>query len=138
MNQKTLNIVFGIVILVLIGAVGYFAIGKKSELVLTNEQPVNTQTTNQTKTKNTISPVSAQVLPTTCKDESEGAPIITSISKYSGPLGTELEIRGCNFNGFEGDRMVYIENGQGLKSVLVNVRGEESTPKLLKFSLPTT
>ena len=43
------------------------------------------------------------VLPTTCKDELEGVPVITSISPASGPIGTEVEMNGCNFTGFEGD-----------------------------------
>ncbi len=32
-----------------------------------------------------------------------GKPAITSISPDSGPVGTKVEIRGCNLSGFEGD-----------------------------------
>ncbi len=37
---------------------------------------------------------------TSCRS---GKPTITSISPTFGPIGTEVEIRGCNFAGFEGD-----------------------------------
>ena len=45
-----------------------------------------------------------QSLPTTCVDQSETKAVITSLSSYSGPVGTSLEVRGCNFAGFEGDK----------------------------------
>lgn len=54
-------------------------------------------------------------LPTTCKDELDGVPVITSISPASGLVGTEVEIRGCNLGGFEGD----------LDAVFVRSDGEE-------------
>ena len=72
-------------------------------------------------------------LPATCQNEIEGAPVIISLSSYSGLVGAKFEIRGCNFSGFEGDKNVWIENSQGVKGLL---RGEaESTSKLLKITL---
>ncbi|MBI2676838.1 MAG: hypothetical protein HYX21_02755 [Candidatus Yanofskybacteria bacterium] len=44
MNQKTLNIIYGIVIVVLIGTVVYFVVGKKSEQVVQQPPPTPTQT----------------------------------------------------------------------------------------------
>lgn len=72
-------------------------------------------------------------LPTACKDEPEGVPVITSLSRYSGPVGIKLEIRGCNFSGFEGDKNAWIENSQGVKGRLYGEAG--STSKLLKVTL---
>jgi len=69
----------------------------------------------------------------TCRDEPEGTPVITSLSGYFGSVGAKLEIMGCNFSGFEGDKDAWIENSQGVKGLL---RGEaESTSKLLKITL---
>jgi peptidoglycan hydrolase-like protein with peptidoglycan-binding domain len=56
-----------------------------------------------------------QSLPTTCVDQEGGVPVITSISPTSGSVGTKIEIKGCNFIGFEGD----------LDAVLVRSDGKE-------------
>jgi len=55
------------------------------------------------------------VLPTTCKNEPEGTPVIASISPTSGPVGTEVEIRGCNLAGFEGDLDATFVRSDGAK-----------------------
>jgi len=62
-----------------------------------------------------------------------GRPTITSISPDSGPIGTEVEIRGCNFVGFEGDLNAWIENGQGVSGILYGKEG--STYKFIKVIL---
>jgi hypothetical protein len=72
-------------------------------------------------------------LPTTCTDQEDGMPVITSLSSYSGPVGTTLEISGCNFAGFEGDLNAWIEDIDGVKGVLHSEVG--STEKLLKVVL---
>lgn len=72
-------------------------------------------------------------LPTICEDKLEGIPVITSLSTYSGFVGTKLEIEGCNFAGFEGDKNAWIENGQGIKGLLHG--NAKSTAKLLKVTL---
>ncbi len=72
-------------------------------------------------------------LPTTCTDQREGAPVITSLSAYSGSIGTKFEVRGCNFSGFEGDLNAWIENSQGIKAGIYGEAG--STSKLLKITL---
>jgi hypothetical protein len=69
----------------------------------------------------------------TCTDKPEGTPVITSLSTYSGPVGTKFEIRGCNFSGFEGDKNAWIENASGVKGFLPGEVG--STSKLLKVTL---
>lgn len=72
-------------------------------------------------------------LPTICRDEQEGIPVITSLSSYSGSIGNQVELNGCNFAGFEGDKNVWIENSQGIKGILY---GEaSSTSKLIKVVL---
>ncbi len=71
--------------------------------------------------------------PITCQDESEGVPVITSISSTSSSVGTKLEIKGCNFSGFEGDKYAWIKNSNGVSGLL---RGESgSTSKLIKVNL---
>lgn len=72
-------------------------------------------------------------LPTTCKDEQGGTPVITSLSSYSGSVGTKLEINGCNFAGFEGDKNAWIHNEKGEKGILYGEAGSSS--KLLKVTL---
>lgn len=78
-------------------------------------------------------PIVGQNLPKTCVDEPEGKPVITSLSSYSGSMGMTLEIKGCNFAGFEGDKNAWIENSQGVKGLLWGEAG--STAKLLKVTL---
>ena len=71
---------------------------------------------------------------TDCVDDPKaGVPVITSVSPGSGPVGTELEIRGCNFSGFEGDLNAWIENSQGISATLYGKEG--STSKLLEITL---
>ena len=122
MNQKGFaNIVLIVVIVILVGAVGYFALVKKSPPIV-QQMPTPTPT----------SQIPSPSLQTACKDEQQGTPVITSLSSYSGSVGTKLEIRGCNFSGFESDKNAWIENSQGVKGLLY---GEaESTAKLLKVT----
>jgi len=75
----------------------------------------------------------SQSLPTSCIDQPEAKAVITSLSSYSGPVGTKLEIRGCNFAGFEGDKNAWIENLQGTKGILYEEEG--STAKVIKVTL---
>ena len=53
-----------------------------------------------------------------CDDQTNEDPRITSMSSYSGSLGSKLEISGCHFAGFEGDINVWIENSQGIKGLV--------------------
>ena len=59
---------------------------------------------------------------TTCTDGAPGdadvLPVITSLSKISVSVGDTLEINGCNFAGFEGDKNAWIENTQGVKGII--------------------
>lgn len=83
---------------------------------------------------NYFSIVSANLsLPTVCEDKPEGMPVITSLSNYSGSIGAKVEIMGCNFSGFEGDKSAWIENGQGIKGIIYGEEG--STSKSLKVTL---
>ncbi len=72
-------------------------------------------------------------LPISCINGQEGMPVITSLSSYFGSIGTKLEIDGCNFLGFEGNKNAWIENSQGIAGILRIETG--STGKLLKVTL---
>ncbi|MFA6897426.1 MAG: hypothetical protein WCQ96_04035 [Patescibacteria group bacterium] len=103
----------------------------------TNQKTNNTrQESRENKQTDQEQEALSQSLPQTCVDEEGGSPVITSLSAYSGPVGTKLEIHGCNFSGFEGDKNAWIENSQGVKGVLY---GEsDSTSKLLKTTLASS
>jgi hypothetical protein len=139
MNQKGfVNVILVVIIVVLAGALGYFTLVKKSpQVTQQTSTPTPTLTTIPTPTAKistlTPTPVSTPSLPTSCTDKLGGAPVITSLSTYSGPVGTKLEIRGCNFSGFEGDKNAWIENASGVKGLLYSEI--ESTSKLLKVTL---
>lgn len=72
-------------------------------------------------------------LPATCEDKQDGMPVIISVSGYFGSIGTKIEITGCNFSGFEGDKNAWIKNEQGIKGILYGEEG--STSKSLKVAL---
>lgn len=110
------NIVLVAIIAILIGGVGYFALRKIG--------PISYQTPMPTSTLPLLS---------SCKDGLEAMPVIISLSGYSGSVGTKLEIMGCNFSGFEGDKNAWIVNSQGIKGILYGEAG--STAKLLKVTL---
>jgi len=44
-------------------------------------------------------------------------PVITSITPPSGTVGTTIEINGCNFLGYEGDKILWFTNSAGKKGV---------------------
>ncbi len=114
MNQQkgfANNIVLIILVVVLAGVLGYVIFVKNPASV---EQPqINSFQITQPTTPPPPSKPSS--LPTTCTDQPEGAPVITSLSSYSGPVGTEVEVRGCNLSGFEGDLDVVFERSDGAK-----------------------
>jgi len=121
----TISAILIILVLALAGVLAYISFNKK---------PSSNEKTLSNNSNDTQSPVtSSQALPTTCTDQPEGMPVITSLSSYSGYVGTKIEIKGCNFAGFEGDKNAWIENGQGVKGIL---NGEEgSTGKNLKVTI---
>ena len=61
---------------------------------------------------------SAEQAPTTCTDEPNGAPIITSISPSSAKIGETIIVHGCNLAGLEGDKNIWLQNNQGIKGIL--------------------
>lgn len=140
MSKRFANTVFIVLVIVLVGALGYKTLIKRSAPVeqpqtdnLQNTQPAATQPSSENTVSQNPSTTQSQILPTTCTDQPEAQAVITSMSTYSGSVGTQLEIRGCNFAGFEGDKNAVIENAQGISAVLY---GEpESTAKNLKVSL---
>ena len=60
----------------------------------------------------------------TCIDQQDGSPVINHLTNYSGPIGTILEIKGCNLSGFEGDLNVYFEKSDGKKIMLTDTFGD--------------
>ena len=93
MNHKGFaNITLIVLIVLLAGTLGYVTLAKKPASV-----------------------TPSQSLPTTCVDETveDLPPIITSIYPASGPVGTKVEIRGCNLAGYEGDQIAIFERSDG-------------------------
>lgn len=56
----------------------------------------------------------------TCVSQADGEPVITSLSTSTGPIGTILEVRGCNLSGFEGDLDLIFERKDGKKIILTD------------------
>ena len=48
----------------------------------------------------------------------DSKPVINSINPTSGPVGTTIEIQGCNFLGFEGDKYIWFTNNSEVKGVM--------------------
>ncbi len=121
MKQKgSVNSIVVILIIVLIIIIGYVMFYQKPSSTVMVNPPITSSVTPET-------------LPSTCKDETEGIPVITSFSKTEGIVGTQLEIRGCNFAGFEGDKNASIENTEGVVGFLKGEAG--STNNLIKVTL---
>ncbi|MFN7160312.1 MAG: S-layer homology domain-containing protein [Candidatus Gracilibacteria bacterium] len=80
-------------------------------------------------------PYKVSELPSSCVDQTDGLPVITSISRSEARVGDTLDIHGCNFSGFEGDLHAWIENSEGVKGILYSESG--STSKLLHVRLNT-
>jgi hypothetical protein len=137
MDQKGFtNIIIIVLVVVLASVVGYLTLIKKQTPSTTTNQIPSTSTPTQPPINSAGQEPRIKLpsyLPASCKDESEGVPVITSLSVYSGPVGTKLEIRGCNFVGFEGDINAVIENNQGEKAFLLGELG--STSKIIKVTL---
>ena len=112
------KLILGLLIFILIFAVGYIILQKKP--VPAVQQIVNN-------------------LPPSCTDAppgDEAVPVITSLSTYSAIVGASVEIRGCNFAGFEGDKNTWIMNNQGTEGILYGEEG--STSKLIKITLKSS
>ena len=90
-----------------------------------NNVPTTTQMTSTT------------TLPITCKSETDGAPVITSLSSYSGPIGTLLKVNGCNLSGLEGDLKLSFERADGKKTLLTDTFGDypKTSDKLIQVRI---
>jgi hypothetical protein len=126
------NIKLIALVVILAGALlGYLTLVKRSAPVgqlqankqsteFATHQPANS-TTFQSPSAAAPSFESLQPLPATCVDETHAVgekdlpPVITSISPASGPVGSKVEIRGCNLAGFEGDQIAIFERSDGKK-----------------------
>lgn len=100
MNQKTLNIVFGVVIVVLIGAVVYFVVGKKSEPA--NNEPVITNNTITTQPTNpTLIPTTSKPTITGFETRKEGNQIVLYKLMSDGTsvkTGLQVPLSNCGQN----------------------------------------
>lgn len=70
----------------------------------------------------------------------ESKPIITSIVPSSGPVGTTIEIKGCNFLGFESDKVLWFTNSKGEQGVF-NGQMDASTRTsntVMRITIPRT
>lgn len=96
----------------------------------------NSNQINNNPKSNTKTGQIEQILPTSCVDKEESNPVITSISTFSWNLNTKIQIKWCNFSGFEWDKNVWIENKKGLKWILY---GQEwSNSKTINIILEST
>jgi hypothetical protein len=71
-----------------------------------------------------------------CADPSFTTPTIISLSATSGPVGTPVEIYGCNFQGFEGDLNAWIINDHGIKGILYGEDGSTDTDLKVTLKSP--
>ncbi len=136
MKKDFANVILIAVIVILLGLVGYVAFVKKAHPTAQETAPTRALQENTPTVLPPTTPVAQNTppsLPTTCKDESEGVPVITSLSSDSASVEEKIEIRGCNFSGFEGDKNAWIENREGIKGIFYGEAG--STSKFLKLTL---
>lgn len=111
--------------LIVVGGGAYYVVHQQSASQTTSDNFDNLQqlptTNNQSQTKTTTN-APAQTTPTQnpvaqCSTY-DSKPVITSITPSSGPVGTTIEIQGCNFLGFEGDKEIWFTNSKGEKGFL--------------------
>jgi hypothetical protein len=120
--KNKLVIVLILIILILLGYIGYIFFGEsKIDIDLVVNKP-------------------GQNLPATCMDADlslgYGTPTITSINIYSGKVGDTIEVRGCNFLGFEGDKTFEIEDSKGSIGVIYAQRDSEAHKAVIKLNSP--
>ena len=70
----------------------------------------------------------------TSTDSNEPAPVITSITPSSGPVGTVIELKGTDLRGFEGDENVWIQNSAGQKGI-IHTDSSVNSATDIKFTL---
>ena len=113
MNQKGFaNIIFVVVIVILVGAVGYFALVKKSEPIAQQPTPTPTQKVQPTTPATTPTPTPS---PTPASTDSTANWKTYGVSGYNGyefkypqsdtlVTGNELQNKILNASGYWGDR----------------------------------
>lgn len=117
-----------IIALLVIGGGVYVYENKKTEAPVvvdtTNQQQTNTQTppVQNTQTPTTQSPK----VPTTQPSDS-ATPYIGSITPWSAPIGTIIEIRGSGLVGFEGDVYFFFKRSDGKIARLPGVVSTQTT-----------
>jgi len=128
-NKNVLtNILVVVIVLVLGVLIGLFISNKDSaknrnienNQIVTDGKIQNSISTNIVEKKSLPETVSNDNLSKTCVEQTDGngIPVITSIFPSSGPVGTPIEVKGCNLNGFEGDLILQIKNADGVTAVI--------------------
>lgn len=101
-TYMTRNIWIGIVVVIVLVAGGWWYLNQSSAPATseTTQLPTAQQKTNpgnSTASNPTTQPAS------NCVVQDKFKPLITSIVPSSGPVGTRVQINGCNLSGFEAD-----------------------------------
>lgn len=116
-----------IIVVAVLGGGAYYA--NNQSLVFRPLIPMveTASTSSTTPTPSTNSDTNVSVIPASGTSAVTGAapcstyeskPVITSITPASGPIGTTIEIQGCNFLGFESDKEIWFTNSRGEKGFL--------------------
>jgi len=80
-------------------------------------------------------PTSIPTATTTTPVDSNPLPHIDSISQTSGPIGTILELKGENLEGFEGDLDAIIENEKGETAYLKGIGSVPREDKTIRIKI---
>lgn len=117
-NQDQVRIkIFGITSLPYSGSDSCNVSRENVKLRVSIQQPSGKIIVKEVLSTGHLSPVKCATAVAQCATY-ESKPIITSITPLSGPVGTTIEIQGCNFLGFEGDKELWFTNSKGEKGLL--------------------
>lgn len=111
-------------VIVALGMVIYFGFFKKSEAVPIASADISYTGGGESR---------GYVETPPCTSYAGSDPILHGINPGYGPIGTKIEMGGCNLAGFEGDKNVWIRNVKGEEAVIYGEAG--STSELIRFTL---
>jgi len=130
---KVLDNRIGVYDEIIAAAISQFQLKYKSEILTPNglNAPTGYFGPATRKKMNSLYGCKLAVKPPTITNYS---PVINSLSTYSGPVGTLVDIRGGNLAGFENDRNVWIESSNGTRGILYG-DNSVSTSNLIRVTL---
>ena len=128
-NKNVITNILVVIVVLIVGVlIGLFVSNKDSvknknlenNQIVVDDKIQNSTPTNKVEQDSLPKIVISDDLHKTCVDQTGDypVPVITSISPNSGPVGTPIEVRGCNLNGFEGDLVLQIKNVDGVTAVI--------------------